>query len=88
MPGCDKVRKKLPAPGPEFLSVNIKEGNETISIKGCKMKCIKESVNQKGIIVQKETSITDLGIQKKNGHFYRIYDVTETESEMKDNNEN
>ena len=78
-PECDYMRKKISSSTPDLLSVNIKEGNETISIKGCKMTCIKESVNQKGAIVQKEISIKDLGIQKRNGHCYRIYDIKEVD---------
>ncbi|ADN36266.1 hypothetical protein Mpet_1509 [Methanolacinia petrolearia DSM 11571] len=63
-----------------YHSGEIKEGNETISIEGCKMTCRKKVIDHTGNIVQKEVSITDLGVKKKNGHCYRLYDVEETET--------
>ena len=56
------------------------EGDEPSPVEGRKMIFSKKVINHSGIIVQKEISITDLGVQKKNGHFYRLYDVEETET--------
>ncbi|MBP2133075.1 putative metal-binding protein [Methanomicrobium sp. W14] len=74
------MKKNLVQSDNEQISKEIKEGNETVSIEGCKRTCTKRVINHTGTLVKRMISITDLGVQKKNGHFYRIYDIKETES--------
>lgn len=76
-----KIKKTRPPLGPDHFFRNPGEGDETVSINGCRMTCIKEVFSQQGVIVKRKTVITDLGIQKRNGHVYRLYDVKETETE-------